>query len=209
MKIVALSLFLPNYSDLAQKTLYKNRDAYCSKHGYDFLIWAMGPQVGNRYEIACRLGFDKIRSILYVFRVLESTDYVWFADCDGLVMNSDIRIEQLVEKYPKPIITGSDKAGISCGSLIVRNSTGAKDYLNNLLDQRAEYEREQDYFWKNRSPFVVSTPQRVMNSYDCVARLESKDDPGNYQSGDFFLHLTGLTLEQRLIAVEKWEKEVK
>ena len=207
--IVCASLYQENYQSLADKTLKENRQRYCEKNGYE-PIWLFSETVeGGSFENACFLGFKKIELILEIFQHIPHADYVWFADCDAMVMNMRIRIEEIVKKYPFDILVGSDKNGMSCGSMILKKCDSTLNYLNNLLVDRNSHLHEQDFFWKNPKPFIFKTPQREMNSWDCTLPSLGPDNPeAQFQTGDFFIHWPSQSIETRLACYEKFKGKV-
>jgi hypothetical protein len=161
------------------------------------------------FHLACYLGFKKIEMILEAFEVIKDVSHVWFADADAMVMNMGISIEEISKKYPEDILIGSDCNGSSCGSMIVKNTDTAKEYLKAILLNRDKYLHEQDYFWKNPRLFISTTPQRVMNSWDCsLKHLGSTPEQSQWQPGDFFIHWPAQDLATRLGCYEKWKGKV-
>ena len=198
--IACASVFLPNYRPLANKTLFENRAAYCLKHGYKQLFIEY-PPLGPNDNIGKIMGFEKVRLIL---RTLEdpSCEFVWFGDCDGMVMNYGTKLESIASKYRGDIIVGSDFNGINCGSMIIKNTPTAKGYLNEILAHESEYLHEQAYFWKHKRDYITVAPQREMNAYD--SSLPGLKPPHynelemEFKVGDFFMHWPAQNQEIRL-----------
>lgn len=208
--IIVESLYEENYEPLAEKTLFENRLEYCRKNNYASLFRKYTMKFDSSFKLACYLGFKKVELILTVLETSKDCSHVWFADADAMVMNMNIKIEDIVKKYPGDILIGSDCNGSSCGSMIVKNSETSKFYLKAILQNRDHYIHEQDYFWKNPREFIVVTPQRVMNSWDCsLPNLQSNDLEGSqFQVGDFFIHWPSQSLEKRLECYEQWKGKV-
>jgi len=205
MKITVMSYYWPNYRPLAERTVDENLREYAKKHGYEFIAYALETKVEeDTYKASCEAGVKKAELVLRTLKIFPDADYVFHRDCDSIIMNMGIGIEEIISRYPYDILTGSDKAGISDGQMIVKNTEKAKKYISQYLANRDNYEHQQDFMWTNPAPFLFGTPQRVMNSYDCESRLEPLNDESNYQGGDFLIHLTGLTIEQRMKVLEKW-----
>ena len=214
MNIIATSFYFENYLKLAEKTVDGNLKDYCYKHGYACMPFYLGGVGGTPYEIACRACRNNTELLLKILNEYPYYDYVWHRDCDSIITNTEIKLEHLIERYPSPqyeIITGSDKAGISMGQVLVHNTPTARNYLREILDgiDSGKYEHEQKFMWSNLRDFIAVTDQRVMNSYDCESRLESLNDLGNWREGDFLVHLAGLNLEQKMSVVDKWLGRVK
>jgi hypothetical protein len=200
-----------NFKELADQT-FDNLEEYCRKWGYRFEPYILQEEIeGTAYEVAVKACRKNSELLLKTLEDNHSCDYVWHRDCDSIITNMDISLESIIGKYPSPpyeIIVGSDKAGLSMGQVLVHNTPTGRQYLQDILDgiDRGE-EHEQTYMGKNMKGFIAVVPQRVMNSYDCEARLEP-DDPGNWQAGDFLVHLAGLNLNQKMEVLPKWMSRV-
>lgn len=213
MNIIVTSFYYPNYAELAQKTIYKNLSDYCYKHGYWLKVYALpDPKETDPYKLACMACRKNTEILLELLTDYPHYDYVWHRDCDSIITDMSVTLEGCAGFYKSPpyeIIVGSDKAGVSMGQVLVHNTPTAREYLKAILDAiDAGEEHEQSYMQKNLKPFIAVTPQRWMNSYDCEARLE-KDDPGQWQEGDFLVHLAGLNLEQKMSRLDYWMGRVK
>jgi len=96
--------------------------------------------------------------------------------------------------------------------MIVKNTKVAKDYLNEILNDRNHYEHEQDYFWKNRKEFIQVAKQRAMNSYDTT--LPGLNPEGydlslmQWKKGDFFIHWPAQNMETRLECYRKMVPQI-
>jgi len=207
MKIVVTTMYYSNYFELARATVHQNLAWYCERLGYTFVPYALSDEVDpDPYKMACKACVKNTELILKTLEDHPDCDYVFHRDCDSIILNMNRRIEDIVAEYPKEIeiLFGGDKAGLSAGQMIVKNTPQVKAYLQEYLDHKAQYEHEQDFYQKNLRDFIVITPQHIMNSYDCVARLENPNDPANFRDGDFLVHLAGLNLEQKMSVVQKW-----
>jgi hypothetical protein len=208
--IACVSLYDPNYRALAEKTLYENRQEYCQRHGYKTVFEEIEMKGNSVFEMVCGLGFRKVRLILQTFERFQDCNRIWFGDCDGIVMNMTVALEDLLAPYPEDILTGSDFNGPNCGAMILRRTPQVIAYLQDILSGEGQYLHEQDYIWKNPKSFIRSVPQRIINSYDCtLPNLGVPDQESvQYQRGDFFMHWPAQTLETRLQCYEKWKGEV-
>jgi len=207
VKIIVTTMYYPNYAELAKKTVEINLREYCEKHGYDGVVHAVMDDVdSDPYKMACKACVKNTELILKTLNDHPECDYVFHRDCDSIILDMNRKIEAIISEYPPEIelLFGGDKAGLSAGQMIVKNTPKVKLYLQEFLDAKANYEHEQDFYQKNLRDFIVVTPQHVMNSYDCKSRLESEKDPANYRDGDFLVHLAGLNLEQKMGVVNTW-----
>jgi hypothetical protein len=220
MKIKVLTFYHFNYLALASKT-NENHLAYCYKHDYVYTTRLMSENLNDKsgYQILCIAG--KVNAQL-VLELLEETkitiagsgfanDYVFTIGCDAIITNMDRKLEAIIEEYRNfDIVTGSDKAGINTSQMLIKNTEQSRSYFKHMLKAIENgCEHDQRYMWDNPKDFICPAPQWVMNSYDTVTRLEGEYDAGNWQAGDFLVHLAGMTLEQRMGVVDQWLGKVK
>ena len=213
MKIIVSSFYYPNYKDLADKTIYQNLKHYCEKNGYEFLPFALESMPeGTPYEIACQACRLNTQLILKTLEDRQDFDWFFHRDCDSIITDMDFKLDSIIALYPNAeIITGSDIAGISMGQVLVKNTYRVKKYLAMVLAgiDSGSYEHEQKFMWANPVEFLKETPQRMMNSYDCEARLENDVAPSSWQEGDFLVHMAGLNLEQKMSRLDYWMGKVR
>ena len=209
MKVVVTSLYYENYTELAKITVYRNLAWYAFRLGYAFVPYFVQDAVDpDPYKMACKACVKNTELILKTLNDYPDAEWVFHRDCDSIITNMNRKIEDIYLEYTYDILTGSDKAGVSAGQMIVRNTERARAYLAEFLENQKSYEHEQDYMAKNPRSFLYMTPQNVMNSYDSESRLEPADTPGNWKQGDFLVHLAGLNLTQKMAVVEKWMGKV-
>lgn len=143
-----------NFTEWADKTT-KNKFEYAEKHGYGFLS-------ERNYTAYDRpISWYKVRKILYL---LEEYDWVMWMDADSLIMNYNIKIEDIIEKQVKrqdsvflsPEI-GPNKEPLECklpelvstdyiiaqdnyspcmGVFMIRNSEWSKNFFKDIYDQK-------------------------------------------------------------------------
>jgi hypothetical protein len=215
MKIVVSTFFYPNYTGLAGKTTVTHLN-YSNKNGYLYKVNKIEYPVKFKggYEALCIAGKENAR---IVDEILNSAylhhgppDYLFTIGCDAIITNMDRKLEEIIREYPFDIVTGSDKAGINTSQMLIKNTEQSRSYFKHMLKAIENgCEHDQRYMWDNPKDFICPAPQWVMNSYDTVTRLEGEYDAGNWQAGDFLVHLAGMTLEQRMGVVDKWLSKVK
>lgn len=181
---------------------------YTKLHGYRMAeIFLKSIHAENRVEYFKVTEWKWYEAILDLFENMpETPDWVWFMGADALVMNMNVKLEDIIEKYKTDIIVSSDQAGLSTHSTLFKNTPTTKAYLKHMLSLRDHYENAQYYFQQNPRSFITVVPQNVMNSYDPLARMESPDTPGSYQPGDFIIHFTCMENEKRLELIKVWER---
>jgi len=234
MKIVVTTFYYPNYKGLAEKTTANHR-AYCKKHGYQYFEHKMenyntedamdmdirmmegvrGQEFKDQprgYQALCVAGQRNANFAMKMLLKLDPRfDYIFTIGCDAIFTDTSQTIEELTKWYPKDIMVGTDKAGINSSQMLIKNCNNSFQYFLEMLRRvdAGDCEHDQRYFWDNPRPFIFPVAQKAMNSYDCGARLEPEDDPGNWTPGDYIVHLAGMTLEQRMSVIDKWLGRVK
>ena len=133
-----------------------------------------------------------------MLKYLPKYDYIVWIDSDILIMNSNITLESLIQKYPKhDIICGNDNKMMNTGFLFVKNTKFSKNFLKDVYfneydpteDPNNRYQNwEQGSFinlydknhLKCKQKIFVTEPTE-MNSYWY-----------NYYTGHFVLHFAGV-----------------
>ena len=231
-----VSIHDDKYKPLADLT-NKNKIEYCEKHGYNFFVkndWssmkihAGNPPVPQGY---IPIGYTKIFAIKEAIRKYPKTSWVFFSECDAIITNKNIKLEDIIEKYiDKHFIISADKNGINSGNFLVRNSEIGMGFLNNILSSMPLYKHyylfENQYIqdcligsrlteqgvmnggslWANVSAVV---PQRVINSYDYKNHSKLNEpyndilgNDGQWHKDDFVLHWPNTPLEERIQKVK-------
>lgn len=222
--IACISLYNTNYTPLAKLTLDENRLEYCETHGYLPSFHEFEDIPGATYpEIFKRLGFIKLELILQAFEKHPHCEWVWFADCDGMVTNMKFDLEDFLKAFPhQGLLLSSDCHGLNAGSILVKNEPWVKAYFKGILDQKdgREWRHEQDAYndtlHEHTTQEILVLPQQIMNAYDYqlypdakpVSGFEDLVTKGQWAPGNFFIHWPGRTLEQRIAHYHDYEKEV-
>ena len=213
MKIIVSTFYYPNYKELAEKTVWKNLKDYCLRHDYEFMPFAIeATPTGTPYEVACKACRLNTQLILKTLEERGDCDYFFHRDCDSIITDMSVKLETLAEYYKEyEIITGSDKAGISMGQVLVKNTYQTRKYLAMILAgiDSGFYEHEQKFMWSNPVDFLTTTPQDWLNAYDTEARLEPFEVGVSWKPGNFLVHLAGLNLEQKMNRLDYWLSKVK
>ena len=166
-----------------------NKILYCKKHGYDLI------EDDSIYREDKPIPWSKL---LLMLKYLPKYDYIVWIDSDILIMNSNITLESLIQKYPKhDIICGNDNKMMNTGFLFVKNTKFSKNFLKDVYfneydpteDPNNRYQNwEQGSFinlydknhLKCKQKIFVTEPTE-MNSYWY-----------NYYTGHFVLHFAGV-----------------
>jgi hypothetical protein len=205
MKYCIVSLHDENYRPLADITLYKNHKEYCERHGYDL-------KIKLETQVSEETGFNQVE---FLIDLLPNYEWIWLVGCDTMVMNYTIKIEDKIDNNYSFII-GADVNGPNAHSYLVKNSEEGMNWLKFIISKKPEYMSHpwkdnkviHDYY--NQDPWVSSIkvhPQRYMNSY-LYKRLYGYENEGEFEMGDWLLHLPGTTTENRMIVMEEYQHKV-
>lgn len=89
-----------------------NKQKYCDKHGYDFISY------DQKLDHPRHPSWHKIP---YMQQTLPNYDWVFWADSDSFVINSDVKIEDFIDDN-KDAVFCKDDMGINAGMFMFKNS---------------------------------------------------------------------------------------
>jgi len=200
--IVVVSAHDEKYEPLAEWTLYKNKLEYCVKHGYKLHYSNdCGAKAGGKPVVAklppipdthIPAGWGKVFVMKEAMKKYPNAEWIFNTDCDVMVTNMDIKLEEIIEKHATDnthILIPADCNGINCGNMIIRNSPIGEAFLDTIIAGMPLYRHW--YMFENQliQDLFVGThleetgmtaggtfwyrvgkilPQRIMNSYDYV-----------------------------------------
>jgi mannan polymerase II complex MNN10 subunit len=136
--IVFTTLHDFNFNCLAELTLDKNKKIYCEKHNYPLLV-----KTDNWKNIP--IGFEKAFLIFDAFKKYSNCDWVFFSECDTLITNMDIKLENIIKNEQKHFVITTDLNGINAGSFFVRNSLEGKEFLIYMINSIGIFPNEQEF----------------------------------------------------------------
>ena len=209
-KIAIVSLFDDNYKDLANISI-PNKIEYASKHGYDLFYF------DTEIDKSRPPQWSKIKAVEYL---LNDYEWVWWIDIDALVINMDIKLEEIIDNNYDIIFTENKYSVISNGSSFYKNSNLSKKFLHecytlnreilrdvnvNVFDHEQQpmrklYQHDLEYNKK-----IKLIPERVCNSYwytynqSVLQYYPNWNNEENiYKDGDFVVNFCGRTKEERI-----------
>jgi hypothetical protein len=207
MKFIIVSIFNDKFKDLADITHY-NKELYAKKHGY--MIQAKTKDFEPNFHIY----FEKMRFILKLFNEYKDLDWAFWIDCDAMITNFNIKLEEIVDNDYHLIIS-KDINNINAGCYFIRNSYEGKEYMNMMINNNDKYF---DHIWGDQQCIIDSyetykniikiLPQKKFNSYDynLYSHLFIKDEnwykaynDGNWEKGDFVIHWPGIDQNHRIL----------
>ena len=208
MKIAIISISSESYKPLSD-VAYPYWRRYCEKHGYDFISEGATDPRGTNWQKISMIG-----------HYLKLYDLVLWVGADTVVTNSEITIEQfwLLQGKPK-VLLSTDVFGVNSDVMLFSQSVESEMLLYAI--DTLGYQLYEKHHWgeqksiirfvhqKPYSDWVKIIPQKGMNSY--LHRLYGRPEnwPGNWEQGDWILHLPGLPLDERLRVIEELKDSVK
>ena len=206
MRIGCLTIHDDHYQRLADITNPAKR-AYCDRHGYT-PIFLKSPD-----------RFDYFSFVSEAMNCLPRFDWLWVSGIDGHVTNPAVRLETFLDDE-HDFITTCDFNGLNNGSMFMRNTGWMMEFLGKWLVSKHRLGGwtcpEQTalaylLYLEPKDKWHILRPQRRCNAY-MYRELKAEYPEGEWEPGDFFLHLAGIPLERRIeilngLAPEKISRE--
>ena len=216
--IVLATMHDNNYKNLADETWEGNKVQYAEKHGYGYLA-----KTEDFYGFPP--GFEKIQFLLDTFEAYPDTSWIWWTGTDGLVTNFTTRIEDKIDENYDIIMSADFNFKINCDSMLVKNSTEAREWLQEIMDNLPTYGnhqfKEQQYMLDSLDKYkdiIKLMPQNFMNSYEYkmykVApwnynkTTDVNGDRGQWETGDWFVHWPGTQPMERMELVKEYKEKI-
>lgn len=202
------------YKPLAEWTVHKNKKLYCERYNYKLIHVEDGGEslVGKKLKAGIPpipedhepIGWAKIYAIKDVFEKYPECKWVFNTDCDVMITNFNVKLENIVNKYATDesihVLIPVDCNGINCGNMFIKNSSIGKAFLDTIIAGMPLYRNW--YMFENQliQDLCVGThltekgvmncgtlwgrvirlvPQREFNSYDYKNLPRLKNRP-NY-----------------------------
>ncbi|SRR5258708_7552169 len=189
MKILILTLADLNYQDVAALS-EPNKRAYAELHGYDFI---------QETELLDPLRSPSWNKIALVSKHLPKYQWVFWTDCDSLIMNSSITLESIIEEVPpdKDFIIAGDGNGINAGEFLIGNSNWSINFLADVWEQTQFITHP---WWEQSAlTYLFSLHKANREKLALVEqhKLNSYITPYSrtYLPGDFIVHFVGMGKE--------------
>jgi len=196
------SLHDTNYSDLAALT-DQSKQEYCNRYGYQFYVL-------TEMKYSTITGFNKIHFTLDLFNRHPEIEWLLFSECDAMITNQTIRIEDRIDD-DYHFIVPVDRLNLNSGNFLARNTEQGRAYLQMIVDSEEKY---QDVEWAEQQVIIDTieeyqnivkiVPQKYMNSYEpeiydyCDARFDILGNSGAWEPGDWIVHWPGTYKPTRL-----------
>lgn len=197
MKIAVASIATPDMDELTKIT-WPNKLEYCRKHSYYGILQSQSWDY---------LGFDKV---IFIDSLLDSDQYDWilWLDNDTLFTNFNKKIEDVIDNNYDFIISTDYGTKPNAGVFLVKNSDNGKKYIKILKQKMYELKPVNKFLFGEEQTAIQATyqdynfikiiPQKYINAYpysDIYGHPNGLNDSlgvnGNWESGDFILHIPG------------------
>lgn len=193
MKVVCVTTWSPYYQPLADITLPNLWD-YAFKH--DYLVYEHKIEDGKFH-------FEKHKVFKELFN--GGAGIIFYKDIDSMITNLTIPIESFIDLENDFYIT-KDKTELNGGVMILKNTSWCMVFNDAVLSYKNLVNNEQNainLMYKNpqANDFIKVLPQSTINSYLYEMYPEigkQAHEHGQWEEGDFLLHLPALTIEKRI-----------
>jgi hypothetical protein len=196
-EIAIVTAWTAEFNELASYTFPTVRE-YAKRHGYRAFGGCVDKPTDRHFDW-CRM--DTVASYLERFNV------VMWIDADALIMDASHTIENLIGPDLRRLVVNADFNGLNSGVFIARAAPEVKRFFYAL---RGYYVMFKNHWWQAQAAMIQLlsappydtlasyVPQPVMNSY--INALHGWPDfiDGNYERGDWIVHLAGVPMATRL-----------
>jgi len=198
------------YNYLYPYTWNENGLKYCELHDY--------PYVAMTDSDIANPGYAKIDLLLAICNENPDVEWILWKDCDSLITNFNIRIEDVVDNEYHVLLT-TYWNGINAGMMMVRNSIEGRKYLEMIMSVSHLYPNEQEVMIDTFNHFkdiIKIVPQRTFNAacfsdgchgidgLDPRNHIDCIGTNGQWQPGDWVMHWPGQSPQLRLQLVQKY-----
>lgn len=190
MKITLLTASTPAYWDIMQKSA-PNKLEYC-------LRWKI--QLAMKVHVTMSPWGEREQ---YMLQSLEECDWLWFMGADTLIMNQTLDVRNFLNN-DFDFIIGKDIMGINNDVFFLRNNAKSREFLRRVLalnTSLGDDQRAMNVVMNEMTDFKVSiVSQKLFNAYIFKEYAYYPKDlvEGNFELGDFVLHLPGLPNGRRI-----------
>lgn len=201
--IALLTAHSSHFEELASVTLPVLR-SYTDKHNYKLLSFIItGAECSIRPP-----SWWKVMNLLYCMKQMPEVDWFMWIDTDAIIVNSDIQIESFLTDE-SDFIVGSDNNGINAGVFFIRNTTTAREFLQEVWNQTQflQHPHWEQQAIKHVLTYYPITFSVVTNqSFNTYPEQYFPHCPNLYKEGDFVIHVPSLPIQTRIDILKKYVK---
>lgn len=199
--ITLCAYFTPSFHALSEVTV-PNIRRYCDRHGYKLVFWS---DVDHTEDDPRPFGFRKTERVLELLRASATGDILCVIDLDLLFTNHTRRLEEFMDNEHDLFFT-HDVNGLNSGVYMVRATLGTHKFMEDAIgraglpgvfgEQDAMRDSLKIEAFANLTKIV---PHPAFNSYLYEEYgKEMSHEEGQWQPGDFLLHMPGCSNERRI-----------
>jgi hypothetical protein len=194
MKIILQCLYTDTWIDIARIVL-PNIASYAQRRGYSLNVKCYSEPCPSDF------GYNKLKEIKYIFDT-DTADVVVSLDLDLLITNYNYKIEDFLNDKNDFYITDGYNAGV----FILKKSEWSYKFIDYILSQQGvegmycEQDAILKYISENGTSEICVLPHPSINSfnYDLYPEYgKVKHNKGQWEEGDFILHLPGIGMDKR------------
>ena len=193
-----------NMEDMAAITDNVKRQ-YCQRHSY---LWYCKKDNWPSVD----MGFARVHLVKEIFNKYPDTEWLFLVDCDAIITNFNIRIEDRIDNNFHVVYTVYHN-GLNVGVSLFKNSPECNAYIDYIISLENQYInhpwKEQQAIIDNYDKYkdiIAIAPARFMNSlqaqlYDKNQLSSEIDVLGHnmlWQPGDWALHWPGVPHKYRI-----------
>ncbi|KAK9765454.1 alpha-1,6-mannosyltransferase [Basidiobolus ranarum] len=187
-----------------------NKRIYANRHGYEFLVMNMTSHHGRAPS------WYKIEALYKAFKEHPEKQWFWWLDVDTLIMELDMRIEDLLDEEmklsqvrQKDIVISWDCFGLTMGSFMLRNTDWNRRLLFKMMES-VPSGSEKIMFGEQRylqsifnlgeemaEKFHFIPPRKISAALQqpCEQFDKHSQELYDFQHGDFLIHFSGCGAE--------------
>jgi hypothetical protein len=206
-KIAIVGAHDENYDNIG-KYAHLNKKKYAEKNGYDYFLYTerLDPfRPGYWYKV------------LAVKKHLKDYDWIFWLDSDALIMNFDIKLEDLIDERFEFITTRDTESPnyINSGQFLIKNCEWSLKFLDAWyslehvfispgFDNGALNKLYRDFEYIRNCIKII--PLRMLSSFLVDNNFCSRKFPidVNFQEGDFVVHMAGIKHHYKEVLMQKY-----
>ena len=213
-RFALLATYDDAYANIATVAL-ENFKEYCDKHGYDLIT---KNYTNSKIRPGIEGGWDKLQIMK---DLLPSYDWIFYVDCDCLIMDMNQDLESIVDDDFDFVMTKIrfyednpfEGGALASSAFLVRNSVLAIEYLDKCLTEECpntwDYEMRQMRVIFNKYPRfrekLKLVSEHTLNSLWYTDIIPEWDNLSFiYEHGDFILHFAGRHNDNRAPLMKKF-----
>ena len=207
-KIAIVTQNTPNLIESYYKNVRENHIMYCNKNNYTYYVFYENLAEEVEKGESPKICWSKTKACL---NVIKNHEYIMWMDADAIFANQNIKIEDMINKYPnKHFYLSKDPKThfINSGVMIWKNSNEGNEILNKWWNEpHISYGKGGD-----QKPLgdLLKSNNELKDIWHHYEERDMNCYPTNYHPYDYIIHFMGvkskININERLIL---WNKFIK